>query len=113
VNDDGQIVAMRVFDWNAVFLEQRVERTLQIWAEPFVELQVPLLFHLRRDSFEKAQHGSNTYYDWFLQRPIVVVPMQGLAAKLPMTMKDYPPSQSPGSFNLEKIQRLIEASGSK
>jgi arylsulfatase len=27
-------------------------------------------------------------------------------------MKDYPPSQTPGSFNLEKIQKLIEASAS-
>jgi len=26
-----------------------------------------------------------------------------------MTMKDYPPSQTPGSFNLEKIQKTIEA----
>jgi arylsulfatase len=26
-----------------------------------------------------------------------------------MTMKDYPPSQSSGSFNLEKIQKMIEA----
>jgi hypothetical protein len=25
------------------------------------------------------------------------------------TMKDYPPSQTPGSFNLEKVQKQIEA----
>jgi arylsulfatase len=25
-----------------------------------------------------------------------------------MTMKDYPPSQTPGSFNLEKVQKQIE-----
>jgi arylsulfatase len=31
-----------------------------------------------------------------------------------MTMKDYPPSQTPGSFNLEKIQKQIEgATGGK
>jgi arylsulfatase len=27
-------------------------------------------------------------------------------------MKDYPPSQTPGSFNLEKIQKTIEAATS-
>ena len=27
------------------------------------------------------------------------------------TMKDYPSSQTPGSFNLEKIQKQIEAAG--
>jgi len=36
--------------------------------------------------------------------------MQKLAADFLMTMKDYPPSQTPGSFNLEKIQKLIESS---
>ena len=30
-----------------------------------------------------------------------------LAGKFLMTMKDYPPSQTPGSFNLEKIQKQI------
>ena len=28
-----------------------------------------------------------------------------------MTMKDYPPSQSPGSFNLGKIQKMLEGGG--
>ena len=113
VNDDGQIVAIRYDDWKAVFLEQRAH-AFEVWREPFVELRVPLLFHLRRDPFEKAQHNSNTYNDWFLDRPFVVVPLQGLAAKFLMTMKEYPPSQTPGSFNLEKIQKMLEAgAGSK
>jgi len=30
------------------------------------------------------------------------------AAKLLQTMIDYPPSQSPGSFNLSKAQEQIE-----
>jgi hypothetical protein len=40
---------------------------------------------------------------------LVIVPMQQLAAKFLMTMKEYQPSQTPGSFNLEKIQKMIEA----
>lgn len=111
VNDDGQVVAMRAGDWKAVFLENRGE-AFGVWREPFTELRVPLLFHLRRDPFEKAQHNSNTYNDWFLDRPFVVVPMQQLAGKFLMTMTEYPPSQSPGSFNLEKIQRMIEDTAS-
>jgi arylsulfatase len=109
VNDDGQIVAMRYEDWKAVFLENRGE-AFGVWREPFVELRVPLLFNLRRDPFERAQHNSNTYNDWFLDRVYVLAPMQQLAAKFLMTMKDYPPSQTPGSFNLEKVQKQIEAS---
>jgi len=108
VNDDGQIVAMRYTDWKVVFLENRGE-AFGVWREPFIELRVPLLFNLRRDPFEKSQHNSNTYNDWFLDRPFVIVPLQGMAGEFLRTMKEYPPSQTPGSFNLEKIQKQIEA----
>lgn len=108
VNDDGQIVAARYQDWKVVFLENRGQ-AFGVWREPFVELRVPLLFHLRRDPFEKAQHNSNTYNDWFLDRPFVVVPIQGLAAKFLQTMQEYPPSQSPGSFNLSKIEEKLRS----
>jgi arylsulfatase len=107
VNDDAEIVAARYQDWKVVFLENRGE-AFGVWREPFTELRVPLLFNLRRDPFEKAQHNSNTYNDWFLDRPFVIVPIQGLAAKFLQTMADYPPSQTPGSFNLSKIQKQIE-----
>jgi len=108
VNDDGQIVAMRAGPWKAVFLENRGQ-AFGVWREPFTELRVPLLFNLRRDPFEKAQHNSNTYNDWFLDRVFVMVPMQQLAGQFLMTMQEYPPSQEPGSFNLDKIQKMIEA----
>lgn len=111
VNDDGQVVAMRYDSWKAVFLENR-GMAFEVWREPFTELRVPLLFNLRRDPFEKAQHNSNTYNDWFLERAFVLVPMQQMAGQFLMTMKDYPPSQTPGSFNLEKIQKQIESMGS-
>lgn len=109
VNDDGQVVAIRYNDWKAVFLENRGVG-FGVWREPFTELRVPLLFNLRRDPFEKSQHSSNTYNDWFLSRVYVIAPMQALAANFLKTMKDYPPSQTPGSFNLEKVQKQIEAS---
>ena len=106
VNDDGQIVAARYQDWKLVFLENRGE-AFGVWREPFTELRVPLLFNLRRDPFEKAQHNSNTYNDWFLDRAFVAVPIQGLAAKFLSTMKEFPPSQKPGSFNLSKIEEQL------
>jgi len=109
VNDDGQIVAIRYLDWKTVFLENRGE-AFEVWREPFTELRVPLLFNLRRDPFEKAQHNATIYNDWFLSRPYIVVPLQGLAAKFLMTMKEYPPSQSPGSFNLTKIEEQLRKS---
>ncbi len=110
VNDDGQIVAARYNDWKVVFLENRGE-AFGVWREPFTELRVPLLFNLRRDPFEKAQHNANVYNDWFLDHPFVIVPIQGLAAKFLMSMKEYPPSQSPGSFNLSKIEETLKNAG--
>jgi arylsulfatase A-like enzyme len=107
VNDDGAIVALRYGDWKAVFLENRGE-AFGVWREPWTELRVPLLFNLRRDPFERSQHNSNTYNDWFLDHVFVLVPMQQFAGKFLMTMKEYPPSQTAGSFNLEKIQKQIQ-----
>jgi arylsulfatase A-like enzyme len=109
VGDEGQVLAMRYNDWKVTFQEQKEEKTVRIWLEPFTELRAPMLFNLRRDPLEKAQHASNTYWDWYMSRIFVVVPIQGLAARFLQTMKDYPPSQTPGSFNLEKVQKQIEA----
>ena len=108
VNDDGQVVAARYDDWKVVFLENRGQ-AFGVWREPFTELRVPLLFNLRRDPFEKAQHNANLYEDWFLSRPYVIVPIQGLAAQFLKSMQDYPPSQTPGSFNLSKIEEQLRS----
>jgi hypothetical protein len=90
-----------------VFLENR-GMGFEVWREPFIELRTPLLFHLRRDPFEKSQHSANVYNDWFLSRVFIIVPIQQMAGQFLQTMKDYPPSQSPGSFNLSKIEKMLE-----
>ena len=36
INDDQQLTALRYDNWKIVFMEQRVQGTLRIWAEPFV-----------------------------------------------------------------------------
>jgi len=108
VNDIGEIVAARYNDWKVVFMENRGE-TAALWREPFVELRAPLIFNLRRDPFEKAQHNSNTYNDWWLDRIYVIVPITEMVGKFLMTFKDYPASGTAGSFNLTKMQKQIEA----
>jgi arylsulfatase A-like enzyme len=107
VNDIGEIVAARYNDWKVVFMENRGE-TAALWREPFVELRAPLLFNLRRDPFEKAQHNSNTYNDWWLDRVYVIVPITEMVGKFLLTFKDYPASGTAGSFNLTKMQKQIE-----
>lgn len=108
VNDDGQVVAARYDDWKVVFLENRGQ-AFGVWQEPFTELRVPAIFNLRRDPFEKAQHNANIYFDWLLDRAFVIVPIQALASRFLQTMQDYPPSQTPGSFNLTAIEEKLKA----
>jgi arylsulfatase len=110
VNDDGQIVAARYDDWKVVFLENRGQG-FGVWREPFVELRAPLLFNLRRDPFEKAQHNATVYDDWWLDHAFVLVPIQQMAGEFLMTMKEFPPSQTPGAFNLSRIQEILEKGG--
>ncbi len=108
VTDGGEIAALRYGDWKAMFMENRA-RQLQIWLEPFVTLRAPYLTNLRRDPFEKALYGANTYYDWYIDRAYILAAMQGYALHFLSTFKDYPPSQSPGDWSLGKIQKQIEA----
>ena len=92
------------------FLENRGE-AFGVWREPFTELRVPLLFNLRRDPFEKAQHNSNTYNDWFLDRAFVLVPIQALAAQFLQTMKDYPPEPVSGLVQPQQDRGAIKGGG--
>lgn len=106
VDDGGQVAALRYMDWKAMFLENRADQ-LQIWIEPFVELRAPYLFNLRRDPFEKALKGSNTYYDWYIDRAYILIAMQGYAFNFLSTFKDYPPSQTAGDWSLSKVEEQI------
>jgi arylsulfatase A-like enzyme len=107
VTDGGEVCAIRVGDWKAVYLENRADR-LQIWKEPFVALRAPDLYNLRRDPFEKAKIGSNTYEDWYIDRAYLLGPMQVVASKFLMTMKEYPPSQTPGDWSLSTLEKQIK-----
>ncbi len=107
VNDAGDIVALRYNDWKAVYLENRAHQ-LQVWREPFIHLRLPLLFNLRRDPFEKSQENSNTYHDWMIDRAFVLGPLQAIAIKFLTTMKQFPPSQVPGDWSLDTLEKQIK-----
>lgn len=107
VNDAGEVAALRYKDWKAMFQENRADK-LQIWLEPFVELRAPYLFNLRRDPFEKAMIGSNTYYDWYIDRAYILIAMQGYAFRFLSTFEEYPPSQTAGDWSLSKVEEQIK-----
>jgi arylsulfatase A-like enzyme len=109
VDDDGQLTAIRVGDWKVVYYEQRA-KTMQLWAEPFVELRMPKIFNLRRDPFERADENSNGYWNWVLKHVYI---FYGALVPLRMNLEsfeEFPPRQKPGSFNLDRvIEKTIEA----
>jgi len=110
-SDDGDLTALRYQDWKLIFMEQRVEATLQAWAEPFVPLRVPLIFNLRRDPYERAQLTSNTYYDWLIDRAFLLVPAQAYVGQFLETFKEYPPRQKAASFSLDQVMEKLQTSG--
>jgi arylsulfatase A-like enzyme len=114
INDDQQLVAMRYDNWKFVFMEQRAQGTLRIWAEPFVTLRIPKIFNIRTDPYERADITSNTYYDWLLDHAFQLVPAQAIVGQFLMTFKDYPQRQKAASFNLNEVmEKLKESGGSK
>lgn len=110
-SDDGDLTALRFQDWKLIFMEQRVEATLQAWMEPFVPLRVPLIFNLRRDPYERSEKTSNTYYDWLLDRAYLLVPAQTYVGGFLETFKEFPPRQKAASFSLDKVMDTLLNSG--
>jgi arylsulfatase A-like enzyme len=109
VSDDGDLTSLRFDVWKLVFLEQRAQGTLNVWAEPYTELRVPKIFNLRTDPYERADITSNTYYDWMLDHAWLLVPAQAYVAQMLTTLAEFPPSQEPASFSLEKVLAKLQA----
>lgn len=111
-NDDGDVVAVRFENWKVVFMEQRAQGTLQVWAEPFTVLRLPKLFDLRADPYERADITSNTYYDWTLNSSSVMPAAVAIVSKYLESYKAFPPSQRPASFTIDQaMEKLKEGFG--
>ncbi|MEO0436297.1 MAG: arylsulfatase [Pseudomonadota bacterium] len=102
LNDEGLPVGVRVGDWKVVYAENRA-KTMALWAEPFVTLRLFKLFHLRRDPFERADHNSNTYWDWMIDKAPWGYAGSAATAQFLQTFGEYPPSQRPDSWSITKL----------
>ncbi len=109
-SDDGDLVAVRFDNWKVVFMEQRREGTLAIWADPFIPLRFPKLYNLRTDPFERADLTSNTYYDWFLSKSYMVAAAGAIVEEFLKTFKDYPPRQRAATFTIDQALEKMQAS---
>jgi len=106
--DDGDLSALRYDDWKLIFMEQRMDGTLALWANPFTPLRIPLALNMRRDPYEIAPITSNTYYDWALDRAYLLVPAQDIVGEFLMTFKEYPPRMEAASFSLDKVMEQLK-----
>jgi arylsulfatase len=108
IGDDGEVMAVRHGDWKLVLQEQREER-MKVWSEPLVSLRLPLMFNLRRDPFERAQHNSNSYYEWVFDHVFLIYGMMALVQQQIADYLKYPPRQLPTSYNLDQVMAKMNA----
>jgi arylsulfatase len=108
INDDQQVVALRYDNWKIVFMEQRANGQLLLWANPFTNLRVPKIFNLRTDPYERADITSNTYYDWIFDHVFLLVPAQDYVGQFLATFREYPQRQKAASFNLDEVMAKLK-----
>jgi hypothetical protein len=99
-------MALRVGDYKLVFEAQRAFST-DVWAEPFVKLRVPHIFHLRRDPFERAEFNSNVYWDWLIDHVPYLYMAQAVVQQQLDDFVKYPPRQKAASFNLDSVMAQL------
>ena len=105
--DDGSVAALRYDNWKITFLEQKAEG-LRVWQEPFTELRAPLITNLRMDPFERAEHEhAMGYQRWFMDRMFLIAPAGAYVGQWLQSLREFPPRQKPGSFNLERVMEAV------
>ena len=107
ISDDGDVLAIRFDNWKMIFMEQRCQGRLQVWADPFTRLRVPKMFNLRTDPYEFADVTSNTYWDWYMRKGYMIMASQTIAGKFAETFKDFPAIQKPNTFTIDDALKAM------
>jgi arylsulfatase A-like enzyme len=104
--------ALRIDDFKFQFLEQPYG-----WPGEKVAVDMPTITNLRQDPFERTSslrgetlnNSGGDYVNGFMAREFWrFVVVQQTVGRLAMTAIDYPPMQSPASFNLEAVKAQID-----
>ena len=110
--DDGSVAALRYENWKITFLKQEGEG-LEVWQKPFTQLRAPLVTNLRMDPFERAEEEHAIGYQrWYLEHMFVIAPAGAYVGRWLQSLREFPPRQKPGSFNLDRVMESV-MSGSK
>lgn len=83
--EGNKLQAVRVGDWKAHFVVQN-----HGWGGAKEELNAPLLFHLRRDPYERAAEESGMYVEWMGRKMWAFGPAQAAVDRHRATFKEWP-----------------------
>jgi arylsulfatase A-like enzyme len=104
-SDDGDLMALRVRDWKAAFMEQN-HKGMGVWQYGFTPLRVPKLFNLRTDPFERGDESID-YGEWQAHRMFMFVPAQAIVARWLASFQEFPPRAKAASFSVSDVMDRI------
>jgi arylsulfatase A-like enzyme len=114
-SDDGDLMAIRIGHWKAVFMEQHSETNPKTpmgpWQGQFTKLRAPMLYNLRADPFERGPDSLN-YGQWIGSRMFMFVPAQAAIARYLESFKEFPPRSKPASFSVSDVLEKLTTAGS-
>jgi arylsulfatase len=105
--DDGSLVGLRYDQWKIVFAEQR-EHGLNVWEGHSCRYASRSSSTCARTPFETADHEGVDYERWRVEHLFVMVPAQEYVGKFLATFKEFPPSQKPGSFSIDRALESLQ-----
>ena len=101
--DNGELMALRYNHWKLSF--KTIEGNL--FTGHLAETNLPILTNLRQDPWERYHYESGMYLKWWGQNLWTAVPAGVITAKFVNTLREYPPSQVGGSWNVDGMLKKI------
>jgi arylsulfatase A-like enzyme len=103
--DNADLTSVRYNDWKVTF--KTVKGNLFTGTEE--STNVPLVTNLRQDPWERYQEQSMMYARWWGDKLWTLIPSAAIVGQFLQTFKEFPPSQTSGTFGIEQALRMIEA----
>jgi arylsulfatase len=102
---ESQIGAIRIGDYKYRFIDQP-----QGWLGGTVTVDWPILVNIRLDPFERTSAVGQSFYqaNWFGFQFWRFVFVQEVVERFAKSFLDFPPMQTPASFNLEAIKEKLK-----
>ena len=109
-SDDGDVLALRFDNWKVVFMEQRSQGTLRVWAEPFVAAARPEAVQPAHRPVRARRHHLEHLLGLDARQRV-----HGARRRRPSwrefleTFKEFPPRQKAASFTIDQAVEKLEA----